>query len=171
MSPELVKGLTYDARSDIWALGCFIYELAALRPPFEASNHLALAMKIKEGKFERLPALYSESLHKTVNWMLQRDPEKRPSVRDLVKMPHLAPQLNEGRLAVYEMKMKVLKQQNAKMQSKMADLQVYICVYRYIYIYIYICVYYTLYIYVYIYIYVCIYIYIQCIYNIHPFFS
>jgi len=36
--------------------------MAALKPPFEATNHLSLAIKIKAGKFERLPLRYSEEL-------------------------------------------------------------------------------------------------------------
>lgn len=40
--------------------------MAALHPPFEATNHLSLAIKIKAGKFERLPMRYSEDLHSLV---------------------------------------------------------------------------------------------------------
>ena len=43
MSPEQTNGLKYDERSDIWAVGCVLYELAALRPPFQARNQVALA--------------------------------------------------------------------------------------------------------------------------------
>lgn len=49
MSPEQVNEACYDERSDIWSCGCLLYELAALRPPFEANNHLSLAIKIKAG--------------------------------------------------------------------------------------------------------------------------
>jgi len=40
MSPELVNNQRYDERSDIWSVGCIIYELAALRPPFDAANQV-----------------------------------------------------------------------------------------------------------------------------------
>lgn len=46
MSPEQVKNYNYNEKSDIWSAGCLIYEMAALRRPFEAGNHLALAKKI-----------------------------------------------------------------------------------------------------------------------------
>ena len=55
MSPEQINEQSYNEKSDIWSLGCILYELAALRPPFKAANHLALAIKIKSGKFERIP--------------------------------------------------------------------------------------------------------------------
>lgn len=47
MSPQQVRNLNYNEKSDIWSAGCLIYEMAALRRPFEASNHLALAKKIE----------------------------------------------------------------------------------------------------------------------------
>lgn len=62
MSPEQINDCKYNEQSDIWSLGCIIYEVAALKPPFQAQNHLSLAMKIKAGTFERLPARYSEEL-------------------------------------------------------------------------------------------------------------
>jgi serine/threonine protein kinase len=45
-SPELCEEKRYNERSDIWSLGCLLYELTSLRPPFTASNQLALAKKI-----------------------------------------------------------------------------------------------------------------------------
>jgi len=50
MSPEQLNETSeYSEKSDIWALGCIIYELAALVPPFYAENQLSLALKIKQG--------------------------------------------------------------------------------------------------------------------------
>lgn len=62
MSPEQINDSKYNEQSDIWSLGCIIYEVAALRPPFQAQNHLSLAMKIKAGTFERIPSRYSDDL-------------------------------------------------------------------------------------------------------------
>ena len=47
MSPELINEKKYNEKSDIWALGCLIYEICALQPPFMANNYLTLAVKIK----------------------------------------------------------------------------------------------------------------------------
>ena len=55
MSPEQIDESEYNEKSDIWYLGCIIYEMTCLNPPFQASNHLTLAMKIKKGEFGRIP--------------------------------------------------------------------------------------------------------------------
>lgn len=59
MAPEQVNEVPYNEKCDIWSLGCLVYELAAKAPPFEAHNQLALAVKIKAGKIQRLPEPYS----------------------------------------------------------------------------------------------------------------
>jgi len=70
MSPEMVNECKYNEKSDIWALGCLLYELCALAPPFDATNQLSLAVKINAGKFARIPAKYSEDLYRAIRWML-----------------------------------------------------------------------------------------------------
>jgi serine/threonine protein kinase len=70
MSPELINGRPYDEKSDIWSIGCLLYELAALRPPFDATNHLALAVKISAGKFHRIPSKYSDELFDMIRSVL-----------------------------------------------------------------------------------------------------
>ena len=92
MSPEQTNSKKYDERSDIWAVGCLLYELAALRPPFHASNQLALAMKINAGRFERIPKHYSENLYRAVRWMLHTEPTRRPRVEDLENLPEIRKQ-------------------------------------------------------------------------------
>ena len=42
-SPEMCQEKPYNQKSDIWAFGCLMYELASREPPFMASNHMALA--------------------------------------------------------------------------------------------------------------------------------
>ncbi len=72
MAPELVNENKYNEKSDIWSCGCLLYELCELAPPFSASNHLALALKIKEGKFEKVSNRYSEELMRVIKWCLSQ---------------------------------------------------------------------------------------------------
>ena len=38
LSPEIVQNNTYDNKSDVWSIGVLLYELCALRPPFNGQN-------------------------------------------------------------------------------------------------------------------------------------
>ena len=58
-SPEVWKDEPYDARSDIWSFGCILYEMCTLHPPFEAKDIESLYKKIKKGKYEKIPDVYS----------------------------------------------------------------------------------------------------------------
>lgn len=84
MSPEVINEEAYDERSDVWSLGCVMYEAAALVPPFTASNHLSLALKINKGAFTHIPNIYSQQLSDMITRMLENDRSKRPFVRDLI---------------------------------------------------------------------------------------
>ena len=46
ISPEMCAGKAYDDKSDIWALGCIVYEMACLQKTFEGSNLPALVNKV-----------------------------------------------------------------------------------------------------------------------------
>ena len=95
MSPEQINEQAYNEKSDIWSLGCILYELAALRPPFKANNQLALALKIKTGKFDRIPEAYSDELQWVIQWMLIQDMEKRASIDQLIKLPQISSRLHQ----------------------------------------------------------------------------
>ncbi|KAF9118290.1 G2-specific serine/threonine protein kinase [Mortierella sp. 14UC] len=84
MSPELIGEFTYDAKSDIWSLGCVIYELCALEPPFLADTQAQLSARIKEGRVKSLPSQYTQELDQVVKWMLQVNSRKRPTTKDLL---------------------------------------------------------------------------------------
>jgi len=85
MSPEVFEGQPYDLKSDIWSAGCLIYELANLRPPFQADTQYNLSLKIKEGTFTRLPLRYSDELMTVISRMLNNDPTKRPTSNDILE--------------------------------------------------------------------------------------
>ncbi|CAG8697673.1 10402_t:CDS:1, partial [Racocetra fulgida] len=88
MSPELITESHYDAKSDIWSLGCLLYELCALQPPFQAKSQPSLAIKISAGMVPPLPSRYSEELNNIIRTMLMVDPNKRPTTMELLKMMH-----------------------------------------------------------------------------------
>lgn len=81
LSPELVNGSPYDGRSDVWALGCCLYELCTLQHPFDAANQGALIFRIMQGSYEPVPAgRYSTELRELVGMLLRRDSKTRPGV-------------------------------------------------------------------------------------------
>lgn len=86
MSPELVKNRKYNMKSDVWALGCLIYELAALKAPFDAGAG-CLKELIKKGKFSKIPDFYSEELQNMINFMLNTEAAGRPSVNIILRHP------------------------------------------------------------------------------------
>lgn len=85
-SPELVSGEPYGASSDTWALGVCLYELIALRRPFEAENQLALACQIVQEEPPPLPADYAPELVRIVSGLLIKDPGKRLQLAEAMSL-------------------------------------------------------------------------------------
>jgi NIMA (never in mitosis gene a)-related kinase len=91
ISPEICEGRMYNRKSDIWALGCILYELTALHKAFEGSNLPALVMKIMQGSRALSPLndKYSQGLTLLINSMLCRNPEDRPNIENIMANPVL----------------------------------------------------------------------------------
>jgi serine/threonine-protein kinase Nek2 len=87
MSPEVCGNERYSQASDIWSLGCLIYELCTLAPPFNARSHIELFNKIKIGKYPPLPPVYSAELQKVVDSCLQTNPNNRPNTSHFLNLP------------------------------------------------------------------------------------
>ncbi|XP_062279202.1 serine/threonine-protein kinase Nek11 [Scomber scombrus] len=85
MSPEVLNHHGYDTKSDIWALGCLLYEMCSLTHAFHGPNFLSVVMKIVEGETPTLPAAYSADLNSVLQRMLQKQPSSRPSAAELLK--------------------------------------------------------------------------------------
>ena len=71
LTQELLTGAEYNDKSDVWSVGCILYELCALRPPFHADSHLELVTKVTSGQLERIPACYSDDLFTLICTLLQ----------------------------------------------------------------------------------------------------
>ena len=87
MSPELFKNRPYNHKSDVWALGCVLYEMATLKHAFDANSLNGLAKKVQRGYFKPLPRTLSKQLSTLVKQMLSLNPSSRPSVAEVLKMP------------------------------------------------------------------------------------
>ena len=77
VAPEVWRNRPYNAKCDMWSLGCLLYELCTYRPPFEAESMESLARKIIRGKFDMIPAGYSQSLKQMTNRLLVIEPPRR----------------------------------------------------------------------------------------------
>lgn len=86
-SPEVWRDEEYNARADIWSLGCVIFELCNLKQPFQASGLDRLYKKVQAKSIERFDPFYSAELQETVHQCLTLDYQKRPSAREMLNKP------------------------------------------------------------------------------------
>jgi NIMA (never in mitosis gene a)-related kinase 1/4/5 len=87
LSPEICQELPYSWASDIWSIGCIIYELVCLRVPFDAKNIKTLVDKITRGIAPALPPNVSVELRQIYSDCMLRDYRARPSAHAILTRP------------------------------------------------------------------------------------
>lgn len=87
LSPEICEEKPYNEKSDIWALGCCIYQMSTLKHPFNASSQPALIMKILRDKYLPISIEYSPELHSLIDIMLEKNHFVRPKIGDILRNP------------------------------------------------------------------------------------
>lgn len=98
LSPEVCRGKPYSYKSDIWSLGCVLFEMMALRPPFGSAPNLeALVNRIIKADIhlpDNLAAQYPEA-SRCARAMLRQQIDKRPTAQALLNRPRLNPPAND----------------------------------------------------------------------------
>ncbi|KAM6401324.1 serine/threonine-protein kinase Nek1 isoform 8-T8 [Pluvialis apricaria] len=90
LSPEICQNKPYNNKSDIWALGCVLYEMCTLKHAFEAGNMKNLVLKIISGPFPPISMHYSYDLRNLLSQLFKRNPRNRPSVNSILEKNFIA---------------------------------------------------------------------------------
>ena len=85
MSPEVFRLEQVTPKTDIWSLGCLIYELCTLKKPFNGNNAIAVRKQVLEYEPE-LTGPYSTQLLSLIKKMLSKNPFDRPSAEEILRM-------------------------------------------------------------------------------------
>lgn len=90
LSPEICENKPYNNKSDVWALGCVLYEMCTLKHAFEAGNMKNLVLKIIRGSYPPVSNHYSQDLRVLLGQVFRRNPRERPSVGTILAKPFLS---------------------------------------------------------------------------------
>ena len=89
LSPEICQGKAYNHKSDVWMLGCVLYEMAALKKPFDGENLPILMKNILTKDIVPIPNFYSDNLRNLVTILLDKNMNSRPSVSEILSLPYV----------------------------------------------------------------------------------
>ncbi|KAG1672034.1 hypothetical protein FOA52_008910 [Chlamydomonas sp. UWO 241] len=89
MSPEVMSSQPYDFKSDMWSLGCCLYEMMTLKHAFDATDLTSLVLKVMRGEHLPIPDTFSMALRDTAKQLLSKGPKLRPSPEQCLKSPLL----------------------------------------------------------------------------------
>lgn len=95
LSPEICQDKPYNQRSDIWSLGCMLYEMVTLNHAFDATSMKGLVMKILRGNYPAISKTYSKDLSDLISRLLKNNPQERPTINQILQTPFLAVSLFE----------------------------------------------------------------------------
>ena len=87
LSPELILERPYDAMSDTWAFGVCLYEMMALKHPFNANDMKSLMQRILKVQYDPPPTTYSPELRNIVTRLLTKDPAQRMKLSEMLETP------------------------------------------------------------------------------------
>ena len=127
-APEVWLEKPYGLKSDIWSLGCVLYEIISLHCPFRGENVVELYNKILVGEFSRIPNKFSDELNWIILHMINLDVDKRLSCDELLKCQFIRKRLDNNksyniinnynkRLKVYENEIKNNNNFNANIEN------------------------------------------------------
>ncbi|KAL2310918.1 hypothetical protein Nmel_002599 [Mimus melanotis] len=89
LSPEICENRPYNNKTDIWSLGCVLYELCALKHPFQGNSLHELVLKICRGRFQPVSPNYSYDLRMLISQLFKISPRDRPSINSILRKPFL----------------------------------------------------------------------------------
>jgi NIMA (never in mitosis gene a)-related kinase len=85
-SPEVWRDQPYNHKSDVWSLGCVLYEMTTLKPPFRAQDMNGLYKRVLQGKYPPISHNFSKDLANVIAKLLTVEAKDRPSMKDVLKM-------------------------------------------------------------------------------------
>ncbi|KAH0793216.1 CAMK family protein kinase [Histomonas meleagridis] len=91
MSPELANSCSYDFKTDIWSLGCILYEMCTLhKPAFPLeSNFQKQCEQIKKCEYTIPFKEHRKEIYDLINKMLSVDPTERPTIYGILSLPFI----------------------------------------------------------------------------------
>lgn len=95
LSPELILERPYDHMSDVWALGVVLYELMALKHPFNANDMKSLMHRILKVQYDPPPTMYSNDLRNIVAKILVKDPLQRMRLGEILELPYVTKRVKQ----------------------------------------------------------------------------
>lgn len=85
ISPEMYEEKPYNKKTDIWSLGIILYELCMLTKPYKADSQNELKNKILKEQYKPIVSKFSKELINMVTLLLNKNPDKRPSIEDIIQ--------------------------------------------------------------------------------------
>ncbi|XP_030849172.1 uncharacterized protein LOC583722 isoform X2 [Strongylocentrotus purpuratus] len=98
MAPEVIMETGHGKKSDIWSIGCTVFEMATRKPPWADMPPMAAIFAIGSGDpVPQLPVKFSEDARMFVNACLTRDQDERATASELLKHPFIKRRKERGR--------------------------------------------------------------------------